>query len=245
LAAIGQNGAFVWCSALIALGFPSLFALGNASFADEEAASDAAPWWRILGQRPGIAASVSLFAIFDAVVLGLLPLYAEQGGLSASLCLMSASVALAGDTLLEWAVGAMSDAIGCRRSQWICALALFAMAPAMPFALGTAAWWPLLFLIGGAAGGLYVLAMVECGQAYTGARLLKATALLGSVWGGASIAGPLGAGALMASIGSWSIPLLLAGLALLLMAAMAAERFAFKIKTTTRNSDNDHAKNNV
>ena len=82
----------------------------------------------------------------------------------------------------------------------------------------------MLFLMGGAAGGIYVLSMMACGQRFTGRHLLRMTALLGSVWGLASIVGPLVTGSLMAQSNKWSIPAVVFAMASGLLASLAYER---------------------
>src|SRR5450830_1030335 len=78
---------------------------------------------------------------------------------------------------------------------------------------------------GGAAGGIYVLAMMACGQRFRGKHLLRMTALMGSVWGVASIAGPLVTGSLMSQNSKWSIPAVVFFMAACLAASLAYEKF--------------------
>jgi MFS family permease len=220
------------CGLLLLLALPLYRPLSRRDLADDDAddgtdtaGTPALAWWQLLARAPAIVWSTVLFALFDALVLGLLPLYARAQGLDEAQALLSASVVLAGDTALEWVVGALADRYGRLRLHVICALVLLAGAPLLPLAVGSLAWWPLLFVIGGAAGGIYVLSLMASGQCYSGRPLLQITALLGAAWGAASAAGPLLTGVLMEFSPAWALPaVLFSGTAVLLLAIVREEQ---------------------
>ncbi|MEX8495202.1 MFS transporter, partial [Sphaerotilus sp.] len=227
-----SDSAFHLCGALLLLALPACQWLGAPPLEDGDAAAGNAPttrWWQLLKEAPAIVWSTALFALFDAVVLGLLPLHARQQGFSHEEALLSASVVLAGDTCLEWAVGWLADRMGCQPVQWLCAMALLAGAALLPLAAHmTVLWWPLLFVTGGAAGGLYVLSLLASGHRYTGARLLHMTALLGATWGVASSVGPLLTGVLMNANPTWALPGVVLSMAALLLLLLWLERTSEK-----------------
>lgn len=181
-------------------------------------------WWRMLALAPAVVWSTVLFALFDAVVLGILPLYARQLGLLEAQALMSVSVVLAGDAALEWPVGWLADRFGRARIHRGCAVTLAVAALLLPWAVGHLAWWPLLFLLGGAAGGIYVLSLMACGQRFKGRALLQMTSLLGAGWGAAGSAGPWLTGWLMEFNGTWALPLVLFAVAAVLMVFLSLEK---------------------
>lgn len=224
LQVLPPDQAFVWAGALLALSVPVCARLGAHRFADEQVGEVAWPWWRLLWRAPAIAWGTVLFALFDALVLSLLPYYARQHGMDAAASLLSASVVLAGDTALEWVVGTLADRVGRLRMQLVCAAVLLVSVPMLPGAVGTLWWWPLLFLMGGAAGGIYVLSLMACGQRFKGRRLLQMTSLLGACWGVASCVGPLMTGVLMTVSVAWALPgVLMVCTALLLLALFKEE----------------------
>jgi len=183
------------------------------------------PWGQYLLSAPVVAVGTALFALFDTIVLSLLPIYGLAQGMDTASALVSASVVLAGDTSLEVVVGALADRMGRARVHALCAIGLMGASALLPFSIGTVFWWPLLFAMGGAAGGIYVLAMMACGQRFRGKHLLRMTALMGSVWGVASIAGPLVTGSLMSQNSKWSIPAVVFFMAACLAASLAYEKF--------------------
>jgi MFS family permease len=197
---------FQICSLLLLTAWPAYKGLSNYLIASEEDEKDKTPWWKYLASAPAIACSTALFALFDAVILSLLPIYSLAAGLNQSAALISVSVVLAGDTALEWVVGSLADKFGRPLVHWGCAVILFLSAPLLPLVIDTIFWWPLLFVIGGSAGGIYVMSLMACGQRFSGRRLLKMTALLGAVWGVGSIIGPLMTGIFMDINAQWSLP---------------------------------------
>jgi MFS family permease len=217
---------FEVCALLMLCAWPVYRKLSKRILGEEEHLGDAGfkPWWQKLLSAPVITSSTALFALFDTVVLSLLPLYAIAQGLSQQEALASASVVLAGDTALEIVIGALADKFGRERVHTACAVVLLVTAVLTPLAVGTGYWWPLLFVMGGAAGGIYVLSMMACGQRFSGARLLRMTSLLGSVWGAASIVGPLATGLLMELHPVASLPVVLATSAGLLLLSLAYEK---------------------
>jgi len=64
---------------------------------------------------------------------------------------------------------------------------------------------------------------MACGRRFTGARLFRMTSILGSVWGLASIAGPLATGVLMSVSARVSLPLVLASVTGVLLISLAYE----------------------
>lgn len=203
---------------LLVLALPACQSLSDRVLDQETDTHPFRTWWQVLLSAPAVVWGTALFALFDALVLGILPLYGRLEGLSRADALLSASVVLAGDTALEWLVGALADRHGCLPVQLLCGLLLLAGAPLLPLAIGHGLWWPLLFVLGAAAGGIYVLSLMRSGQRFSGRRLLQMSSLLGASWGVASCAGPLLTGVLMQLSLRWALPgVIFTGTAIFLM----------------------------
>jgi MFS family permease len=213
------------CAALMLVTWPAYTFLTDRSIG-EEGHGDATKetWFKLLLGAPTIVLSTALFALFDTVILSLLPIYSMALGMSQQGALASCSVVLAGDAALEIAVGTLADKFGRLLIHRLCAVTLFICASAIPFVIGTLLWWPVLFVMGGAAGSIYVLSMMASGQAFTGKKLMRMTALMGSVWGAASIVGPLSTGWLMEFNAAWSLPSVLLAITTALFVALAFEK---------------------
>ena len=200
---------FAACGLLFLLALPGLMLISNSGPEQdaEEANEPGVKWTLILPRMPMIVLGAAFFALFDTLALSLLPLYAMRHGMSTELALLSATVVLVGDTGLQFALGWMADRYGRAKVHTGCGVAVCLLLPLLPFAVGTPwLWWTVLLLLGAAAGGIYMLALVACGERFTGLPLTSASAIVNATWGAASGGGPLLTGVLMQSAGVNALP---------------------------------------
>jgi len=197
---------FAACGLLFLLAVPGLMLISN-SGPEREPEEHGVKWTLILPRMPMIVLGAAFFALFDTLALSLLPLYAMEHGISTDLALLSATVVLVGDTGLQFALGWMADRFGRAKVHAACGVAVCLLLPLLPFAVGTPwLWWTLLLLLGAAAGGIYMLALVACGERFTGLSLTSASAIVNATWGVTSGGGPLLTGVLMQSVGVNALP---------------------------------------
>ncbi|MGF6923509.1 MFS family permease [Paraburkholderia sp. UCT70] len=85
-------------------------------------------------------------------------------------------------------------------------------------------------VLGAAAGAIYTLSVVACGERFRGVALVSASSLVGASWIAASFGGPLVAGALMKTVGHDAVVgvLLCAALAFLTAAWWERPRIALR-----------------
>jgi len=95
----------------------------------------------------------------------------------------------------------------------------------LPWAVSIA-WlcWPLLFVIGAAAGSIYTLSLVACGERFRGGALVSASSLVGASWSVASFGGPIITGALMHAIAPAALIVVLLVCAMAFLLAIFWER---------------------
>lgn len=190
---------FAACGALFLLSIPGLALMSNRiHLIDGEHAAE----WKIVAPRmPVIILGTAFFALFDALALSLLPLFGMRHGMPLEQALLSATVMLIGNTTLQFPLGWLADRIGRARVHMGCGLVACLLLPLMAFAATLPwLWWAMLYVLGGAAGGIYVLALVACGERFSGQRLVAATAIINATWGVSGSGGPLLTGALMESL---------------------------------------------
>ncbi len=214
---------FVACGALFLLALPGLALIDKApQHGDDEVR---ARWQDVLPLMPMIVVGAAFFALFDTLALSLLPLFALHHGLGAEMALMSATVLLVGDTCLQFPLGALADRIGRARVHIGCGVVVCLLLPLLPWAIHTPwLWWCLLLALGAAAGAIYMLALVACGERFTGQALVGASALVNVSWGVASSGGPLLTGVLMERVGVNALPAVLWCGAALFLASAGWER---------------------
>jgi MFS family permease len=131
------------------------------------------------------------------------------------------SVLFLGDACLQVPIGWAADRFGRTRVHAACGWVAVLAALALPLGLvSNPAMWPALFLIGGAAGGLYTLAIVRIGDRFRGGALITANAFVGILWGVGGLLGPLLGSASMAAVNPQGLMLFVAAGALAFLLSM-------------------------
>jgi len=192
---------FLLCGALFMLALPALAAIRSTPVSSgEPQAHD--NWRHVLPQMPALVIGTGFFALFDTIALSLMPLFAMAHGISGEVAVLFASALLLGDTTMQFPIGWLADRLGRERVHIGAAVVVVVLLPLLPWAIASP-WlcWPLLYVLGAAAGSIYTLSLVACGERFRGVALVSASSLVGASWSAASFGGPLLAGALMKSVG--------------------------------------------
>ena len=214
---------FASCGALFLLALPGMLLISGAAQGHENEAPVA--WQRVLPRMWMIAIGAAFFAMFDTLALSLLPVYAMRHGIAIELAVLSANVVLVGDTALQFFFGWLADRVGRRKVHIGCGIAVCMLLPALPFAAGTPwLWWSLLLMLGAAAGAIYMLSLVACGERFEGQSLVAASAVVNASWGITSAGGPLVTGVLMQTAGVNALPAVLWVGAAIFIASAAWDR---------------------
>lgn len=215
---------FAICGAIFLVALPILAAIRTTplhSHHDEAHGS----WRNVLPRMPALVIATGFFALFDTLALSLLPLFAMGHGISSEMAVLFASVVLLGDTTMQFPIGWLADRLGRERVHALMGVIVAVLLPLLPFAVATP-WlrWPLLFVLGAAAGSIYTLAIVACGERFEGVVLVSASAIVSASWSAASFGGPIVTGALMEHAGRDAMLWVLFAGALVFLAALKWER---------------------
>lgn len=219
-------GRFALCGALFLLALPSLASIRRAPLTDGPHQEQHDHWRRVMPMMPALIIGTAFFALFDTLALSLLPIYAMDHGVTGAAAVLFASIMLFGDTAMQFPIGWLADRLGRERVHLGAGVVVLALMPFLPLVVATP-WlcWPLLFVLGAAAGAIYTLSLVACGERFRGAALVTASSLVSASWSAASFGGPLLAGALMERWGSNSmVGVLVAGVLVFLAAALWERR---------------------
>jgi MFS family permease len=215
---------FLLCGALFMLALPALAAIRSTPAAADEAEVHGG-WRQVLPLMPALVIGTGFFALFDTIALSLMPLFAMAHGISGEVAVLFASALLLGDTTMQFPIGWLADRLGRERVHIGAALVVVVLLPLLPWAISSP-WlcWSLLFVLGAAAGSIYTLSLVACGERFRGMALVSASSLVGASWSAASFGGPLIAGTLMKSVGNDAMIGVLLVSALAFLAAVWWER---------------------
>jgi MFS family permease len=178
-----------------------------------------------LRNSTALVVAVLFFAMFDSAMLSLLPVYGLKIGLATGLAVLMVTVLFLGDACLQVPIGWAADRFGRTRVHAACGVVAVLVTLALPSGLvSTPAMWPALFLIGGAAGGLYTLAIVRIGDRFRGGALITANAFVGILWGIGGLLGPLLGGASMEALNPQGLMLFVAAGAVAFLLSMLKHR---------------------
>ena len=197
-----EHWRFLICGAIFLIALPVLSMIRSTPHASDEHEPHGS-WRHVLPQMPALVIGTGFFALFDTIALSLMPLFAMAHGVSSEVAVLFASALLLGDTTMQFPIGWLADHLGRERVHIGCAVLVVVLLPFLPWAVQSP-WlcWPLLYVLGAAAGAIYTLSLVACGERFRGTALVSASSLVGASWSIASFGGPLIAGTLMKSVGN-------------------------------------------
>lgn len=166
--------------------------------------------YRFLTLAPTLLLAVLSAAYFDQVVLSFLPLYALYHGLPEATASFALGTLIVGNVFLQIPLGWLADRTSRGTVMLICTVITLAGCALLPFVIRSN-WllWPTLFIWGGAAFGVYTVALAGLGDRYSGTMLLTGSAAFGLMWGLGGIIGPASAGGVMQFWGPAGLPLTL------------------------------------
>ena len=160
---------------------------------------------------PLLLLAVGFAALFDQVMISLLPIYILRHGIVESTASLMLVVLILGNVLLQIPIGWLADKFS--RKRLLCFLAFGTVAGCLlliGLIRGSVLIWPMLFIWGAIAFGTYTVAMVELGDRFSGALLLAGNSAFGIMWGLGGIVGPSVGGTAMDLLGPEGLPITLA-----------------------------------
>lgn len=140
---------------------------------------------------PSLCAAVALFAFMDGSAISLLALFGLRHGYEESLAALMITALIIGNVFLQFPLGWLADRMNRYALLALCAGVLMLSSLLLTWLVGNVLLWPMLILLGAAAGGVYTLAMIIVGQRFSGAELVTANAAFGTLWGIGVLLGPL------------------------------------------------------
>ncbi len=157
---------------------------------------------------PGLLCVVGVVAAFDQALLALFPVYGSAKGLGESEIAVAITVWAAGNIAFQMPIGWLADRWSRRGTMLILCALTVAGAATLPFAVRSP-WllWPMLFLWGPSAYGVYTLSIIELGFRFRGTMLLAGNSAFAVMWGIGGMLGPPAMGVAIDKIGAEGLPL--------------------------------------
>lgn len=158
---------------------------------------------------PLLLFAVAAAAAFEQGLLSLFSVYGESYGTPEKRLASLLAVFIAGNIALQLPLGALAERIGARSVMLFCAVVAVLGCALLPLLLATPLIWPMVFVWGAVAFGIYTMALIELGERFSGAMLITGNAAFALFWGIGGIAGPPVTGAVMDLVGVQGLPLAL------------------------------------
>lgn len=229
VAVVGSAGAlpFLIGAAILLIGLLPLIGAGGIDAALRGGAATAVRLepLRRLRQAPIVFATAALYTVLEVSHFAFLPLLGLSHGFVERDAALLLVAFIAGNIVLQYPVGWLADRLGRLRVligvAIVTALAHLLLGPAI-----ASGWvvWPLLVLVGGAAGSMYSLGLAILGDAFPPAELAPANTLYVIMLQLGVLIGPALSGAVMQGIGVEAFPPTLALVTCLLPLAVVLAR---------------------
>ncbi len=146
---------------------------------------------------PVVMAAALVAGFVDASLFSLIPVQQVRAGHAEQLAVLSLSVFMAGNLILQYPLGWIADHTSRRPAAIATAAIIVAGAIAYPLMMPAPgpAFWLMMFVWGGVSWGMYTLGLALLGERFQPAQLAAANAAFVMVYEVGSIAGPVVSGA--------------------------------------------------
>ena len=146
---------------------------------------------------PLVMAAALVAGFVDASLFSLIPVYQVRAGHAEQLAILSLSVFMAGNLVLQYPLGWIADHTSRRHAAIATAAIIVCGAVAYPLMLPATgpAFWLMMFVWGGVSWGMYTLGLALLGDRFQPAQLAAANAAFVMMYEVGSISGPIAAGA--------------------------------------------------
>lgn len=187
---------------ILVAGIPLLFLKAGEEFRPDKNQSVA----RFVRRAPLLLFAVLTLTTFDAVMLAFYIIYGLRSGLSLEIASSALGVAIAGNAVLQFPIGMLTDKWGPINVMWLSTLVSMAMSAALPFTITTMLIWPVAFIAGAAAFAIYTAALAVLGDEFKGPELIAGSAAFAATWGVGGIVGPPIVGVAIDAVGIQAVP---------------------------------------
>lgn len=215
LAAVGTTGwppflvgiaAFLSCAMIVALALPKLPPMQP----DGHERTSVLGFARI---APLLLFAVFTAAAFEQALLAMFPIYGAAHGSTEQRVALLIAVFIVGNVAFQLPLGILAERLGARAMMMVCAAIATLGAMLLPILLASTLAWPLVFVWGAVAFGIYTMSLIELGERFSGSILITGNAAFALAWGFGGIGGPPFTGLLMNGVGIEGLPMTLGALA--------------------------------
>ena len=175
-------------------------------------------------RAPLLLFTVFVVAALESSVFSMIAVFGAGYGNPESRISALLAVFIVGNVALQIPFGRLAERIGSASTLLTCVALTLAGCVALPLLLDTLAVWPMVFVWGAAAFGVYTMAIIQLGERFSGPMLIAGNSAFSLVWGVGGIAGSPATGALMQAVGPLGLPVSLGLISGALLFALLVNR---------------------
>ncbi|MDP9137846.1 MAG: MFS transporter [Pseudomonadota bacterium] len=161
-------------------------------------------------KAPLLLLAIFMHSVFDGAMLSLLPVYGVKNGYDERTAALLITAVALGNVFFQIPIGWIADRTSKAGTMAACFLSLTVLVLLLPAAIGSAAVWPLVTVVGAAGFGIYTVGLAMLGDRFRGTDLVAGTAAFSMVWGAGALVGTAGSGWAMDLFGPDGLPYFLA-----------------------------------
>jgi MFS family permease len=218
----GIEGVLPWFfgAVCVCLGFLPLTAVKPLEAHKDEGGS----FWSVCNKAPLLFVCVWTATTFDSVYISFFTIYATRNGVPLGHASWLLGVGIAAGALFFYPMGAIADRWSKHGVVIASVLVTIACAFLISSAINTVFIWPLIMVFTTSAFGVYVVALAMIGDIFKGHDVVSASAGIAAMWGLGGLIGPPTTGSLIDHFGINVLPMVLAGVYVILLILLLANR---------------------
>jgi MFS family permease len=219
----GIEGILPWVIGIVCI-LISILPLGfveveDDSFREKEGGGH---FFAFVKKAPMLLFAVTAATLFDNVLVSFFTIYGIRSGLTLETASWILGVGVIGNMVLFYPIGWLADHWSRKGVMLVTAGLTIVLSLSLTVVITHWLVWPVMVLVTASAFGVYVVALAELGDRFSGPDLIAGASAIAAMWGVGGLVGPPIAGLAIDLFGAGAMPVTLAGFYVMLVAGLLA-----------------------
>jgi MFS family permease len=219
----GIDGFLPWIIGIVCI-LISILPLGfveveDDSFREKEGGGH---FFAFVRKAPMLLFAVTAATLFDNVLVSFFTIYGIRSGLTLETASWILGIGIIGNMVLFYPIGWLADHWSRKGVMLVTAGLTIVLSLSLLVVITHWLVWPVMVLVTASAFGVYVVALAELGDRFSGPDLIAGASAIAAMWGVGGLVGPPIAGLAIDLFGVGAMPVTLAGFYVMLVAGLLA-----------------------
>ena len=219
----GIDGFLPWIIGIVCI-LISILPLGfveveDDSFREKEGGGH---FFAFVRKAPMLLFAVTAATLFDNVLVSFFTIYGIRSGLTLETASWILGIGIIGNMVLFYPIGWLADHWSRKGVMLVTAGLTIVLSLSLLVVITHWLVWPVMVLVTASAFGVYVVALAELGDRFSGPDLIAGASAIAAMWGVGGLVGPPIAGLAIDLFGVGAMPVTLAGFYMMLVAGLLA-----------------------